>query len=48
METVEIAFLSDAYFDLLIEFPALADYFAVAEQLIVVYEGVAYEVVLES
>jgi Ca-activated chloride channel family protein len=48
METVEIAFLSDAYFDLLIEFPALADYFSVAEQLIVVYEGVAYEVVLES
>ncbi len=47
MEPVEIVFLSDAYFDLLIEIRALAEYFAVADQVIVVYEGTAYQVVLE-
>ncbi len=45
MTLVEIVFLSDAYFDLLDRLPALAPYFALGQQLIVVYEGTAYAVV---
>jgi Ca-activated chloride channel family protein len=47
MEPVEVVFLSDAYFDLLLDIPELGIYFAVADQVIVVYEGTAYAVVLE-
>lgn len=47
METEKIAFLSDAYFDLLVERPELGDYFALGERVIVVIEGVAYEITAE-
>jgi len=45
MTTQKVEFLSDAYFDLLAQQPALADFFALGERVIVVLEGVAYEVV---
>ncbi len=45
MTTQDVVFLSDAYFDLLMQKPELAPYFAVGEQVIVVLEGVAYRVV---
>ena len=45
METVKIEFLSDDYFDLLVEMPELSEYFALGEAVIVVIDGVAYEVV---
>jgi Ca-activated chloride channel family protein len=44
METEQIAFLSDAYFDLIAAQPDLVDYFALGERVIVVVEDVAYEV----
>lgn len=44
MTTQQIVFLSDAYFDLLTSMPALAEYFALGERVIVVLEGTAYEV----
>ncbi len=44
MQTEPVAFLSDAYFALLDAHPELADYFALGERVIVVLEGVAYEV----
>jgi Ca-activated chloride channel homolog len=44
METQKIEFLSDAYFQLLEDKPELSDYFAVGERVIVVVEGVAYEI----
>jgi Ca-activated chloride channel family protein len=44
MTTEKIAFLSDAYFDLLTQSPELAEYLAIGDALIVVYEGVAYEI----
>jgi Ca-activated chloride channel family protein len=44
METTKVEFLSDYYFDLLAQFPALAEYFAIGDRVIVVYEGTAYEV----
>jgi Ca-activated chloride channel family protein len=44
MTTVEVPFLSDAYFDLLDERPELAGYFALGERVIVVLDDVAYEV----
>lgn len=47
METVEVVFLSDAYFDLLDEFPEIAQYFALGDRVIVVIDDVAYEVVPE-
>lgn len=47
METEKIVFLSDAYFDLLIEQPELGDYFALGERVIVVVDDVAYEIVPE-
>ncbi len=46
MQTQQVTFLSDEYFALLERLPQLADYFAVGEQVIVVIEGVAYEVVV--
>jgi len=45
METIQVEFLSDAYFDLLADMPELAEYFALGDAVIVVIEGVAYEVV---
>ncbi|RMG84914.1 MAG: hypothetical protein D6712_10405, partial [Chloroflexi bacterium] len=47
METQKVTFLSDEYFDLLAQIPELADYFALGERVIVVYEGTAYEVTAE-
>lgn len=47
METVKIVFLSDEYFDLLTDNPDLGDYLALGEQVIVVVDGVAYEIVSE-
>ena len=47
METTQIVFLSDEYFDLLDAQPELSDYFALGEQVIVVIEDIAYEVVSE-
>jgi len=47
METQKVVFLSDEYFALLTENPLLGDYFALGERVIVVVDGVAYEVVTE-
>lgn len=47
METQQVTFLSDAYFALLDSTPALGEYFALGERVIVVLDGVAYEVVSE-
>lgn len=47
METQEVLFLSDAYFDLLEAKPELAQYFALGQRVIVLLDGVAYEVVTE-
>lgn len=44
MTTEKIVFLSDAYFALLDAHPELGAYFAIGEQVIVVLDGVAYEV----
>jgi Ca-activated chloride channel family protein len=44
MTTQPVAFLSDAYFALLDRLPELAPYFALGERVIVVLDGVAYEV----
>jgi hypothetical protein len=46
MTTEKIEFLSDAYFDLLLEHPELGEYFAVGERVIVVLDNVAYETVV--
>jgi len=48
MQTTEVIFLSDEYFDLLTEFPHLADAFALSDSLIIVIEGTAYQVVPEA
>jgi Ca-activated chloride channel homolog len=47
MQPIEVVFLSDAYFDLLTQFPDAAPYFAVGEQVIVVIDGTAYKVIGE-
>jgi Ca-activated chloride channel family protein len=47
MTTQKVVFLSDAYFALIEQLPQLGDYFAVGERVIVVVDGVAYEVVSE-
>lgn len=47
METEQVAFLSDAYFDLMDSIPEIGEYFAVGERVIVVIDGTAYEVVTE-
>ncbi len=47
MTTEQVVFLSDAYFELLTQHPALGAYFALGERVIVVWEGVAYEVISE-
>lgn len=45
MVTNQITFLSDEYFELLEEHPELADYFALGDHVIVMLDGVAYEVI---
>ncbi len=45
MPTQPLVFLSDEYFELVTLYPELGDYFAIGERVIVVYQGVAYEVV---
>lgn len=47
MTTEKVVFLSDDYFALLDAMPELADYFALGDRVIVVLDGVAYEVTLE-
>jgi Ca-activated chloride channel family protein len=47
METQQVVFLSDEYFALLDSNPALGEYFALGDRVIVVIDGVAYEVVAE-
>ncbi|MCB9455740.1 MAG: VWA domain-containing protein [Anaerolineaceae bacterium] len=47
MQTQPVVFLSDAYFALLDSVPELGDYFALGDRVIVVWDGVAYEVVSE-
>lgn len=44
METTDIIFLSDAYFDLLEQFPEAGQYLALGEQIIVVLDGTAYRI----
>ena len=46
METEKVEFLSDAYFDLLDSQPALGEYFALGDRVIVVVDGTAYEVTI--
>lgn len=43
-DTVKVQFASDAYFELLGRIPDLAPVFALGERVIVVWEGMAYEV----
>jgi Ca-activated chloride channel family protein len=45
MDTVKLAFGSDAFFDFLADHPQAGRYFAVGERVILVIEGVAYETV---
>ncbi len=47
METQKVVFLSDEYFALLSEKPELSEYFALGDRVIVVVDGVAYEVTAE-
>lgn len=44
MTTQQVEFLSDAYFDLLDTIPELREYFAVGERVIVLWDGIAYEI----
>lgn len=48
MQTTEVIFLSDEYFDLLAEYPHLADAFALSDSLIIVIEGTAYQIMPEA
>jgi Ca-activated chloride channel homolog len=47
MTTEKVVFLSDDYFNLMDEIPAIAEYLALGDSVIIVIEGVAYEVVPE-
>ncbi|MBI5670314.1 MAG: VWA domain-containing protein [Chloroflexi bacterium] len=47
MQTQKVTFLSDEYFRLLDEKPELGAFFALGDRVIVVLDGVAYEVVTE-
>ncbi|MDX1612729.1 MAG: VIT domain-containing protein [Candidatus Promineifilaceae bacterium] len=44
----QVDFASDTYFDLLSAAPALGQYLAIGPRIVVVYEGVAYEIVQEG
>jgi len=48
MTTEPVEFLSDAYFALLERLPELAPYLALGERVIVVWEGVAYEITVAA
>lgn len=48
MQPVEVVFLSDAYFDLLEQFPDASDYLAIADRVIVVLDGTAYRIMPEA
>ncbi|MCC6805035.1 MAG: VWA domain-containing protein [Anaerolineae bacterium] len=48
MTTQKVAFLSDEYFALLDSQPALSQYFALGDRVIVVLDGTAYEVTAEA
>jgi Ca-activated chloride channel homolog len=48
MTPVEIAFLSDAYFDLLARFPEAGAYLALGERVLVVLDGTAYRIAPEG
>jgi len=43
-DTIVVEYLSDEYFDLLLDNSDLSEYFAVGEQLVVVYDGIVYRV----
>jgi len=47
MQPHEVAFLSDAYFDLLALDPLVGEFLALGEQVLFVWDGQAYEVVAE-
>jgi Ca-activated chloride channel family protein len=44
MELTEVIFLSDEYFDLLDEYPEVGQYLTLGEHIILVIEGMAYEI----
>ncbi len=48
MQTQKVTFLSDDYFNLMETQPSLSVYFAIGDQVIVVLNGTAYEVVSED
>lgn len=47
MTPVQVVFLSDEYFDLLAQYPEIAPYLAIDDEVIVVIEGIAYQVVVQ-
>ncbi len=47
MTPTPVVFLSDEYFALVEANPALGDYFALGQRVIVVLDGTVYEVVVE-
>jgi len=47
MTPVEVAFLSDEYFDLLALDPAVGEFLALGEQVLFVWDGTAYRVSAE-
>jgi Ca-activated chloride channel homolog len=48
MTTTQVVFLSDEYFALLDLHPLMGDYLAIGERVIVVIEGVAYEIIPDA
>jgi hypothetical protein len=48
MTVVDVAFASDEYFALLSEHPELGPAFALGQQVIVVFDGTAYQVAAET
>jgi Ca-activated chloride channel family protein len=45
LSTEQVGFASDSYFELLSAAPELGQYLALGEQLIVVFDGIAYEII---
>ena len=43
-DPIHIDYLSDEYFDLLLDEPDLSDYFAVSDSLIVIWNDVVYQI----
>ncbi len=48
METEKIEFLSDAYFDLLLEKPEIASFLALGDEVVVLLDGTAYEITVPA